>query len=73
MPKSLVNGFTICCFVDSDHAGESLMLRFRSGFIVMLNNAPIYWHTKKQTMVETSTFGSEFMEMKQETEYLRGL
>ena len=39
----------------------------------MLNNAPTYWHSKKETSVETSTFGSEFMAMKQATEYLRGL
>ena len=68
MPKSLVNGFTICCFVDSDHAGESLMLRFRSGFIVMLNNAPIYWHSENQTTVETSAFGGEFITMNQAAE-----
>jgi hypothetical protein len=35
--------------------------------------APIYWHSKKQNSVETSTFGSEFMAMKHCTEYVRGL
>ena len=58
MPKPLGHGFKICCFVDADHAGESLTRRSRTGFIVMFNNAPIYWHSKKQTSVETSTFGS---------------
>ena len=43
-PNSLGNGFKIRCFVDSDHAGGSLTRRLRTGFIVMLNNAPIYWH-----------------------------
>ena len=38
----------------------------------MLNNAPIYWHSKKQTSVETSTFGSEMMETKQAADYIRG-
>ena len=42
MPKPLGHGFNICCFVDDDHAGESLKIRSRTGFIVMLNNAPIY-------------------------------
>ena len=39
----------------------------------MLNNAPICWHTKKQNSVETSTFGSEFMAMKQAAGYVRSL
>ena len=73
MPPPLGNGFKLRCFVDADHAGESLTRRSRTGFIVMLNNAPIYWHSKKQTTVETSTFGLEFMAIKQTTEYLRVL
>ena len=65
MSQSIVNGFPICCFLDADHAGESLMRRLRTGFIFMPNNAPIYWYSKKQTTVETSTFGIEFMAKKQ--------
>ena len=42
-------------------------------YLVYLNNALIYWSSKKQTTVETSSFGSEFMAMKQATEYVRGL
>ncbi len=47
--------------------------RSRTGLVVFLNNAPIYWNSKKQTSCETSTFGSEFVAMKQATEYIRGL
>jgi hypothetical protein len=43
------------------------------GFIVFLNNAPIYWSSKKQGSCEISTFGSKFVAMKQATEYVRGL
>ena len=42
MPKPLGKGFKIRCFVDADHAGETLTRRSRTGFIVLLNNAPIY-------------------------------
>ena len=45
----------------------------RTGFIVFLNNAPIYWSSKKQNSCKTSIFGSEFVAMKQATEYIRGL
>ena len=54
-------------------AGDLVTRRSRTGFIVFLNGAPIYWSSKKQTSCETSTFGSEFVAMKQATEYIRGL
>ena len=60
-------------FVDSDHAGDQVTRRSQTGFLVYLNNALIYRILKKQTTVETSSFGSEFMAMKHATEYVRGL
>jgi hypothetical protein len=72
-PEPLGKEFLMRAYVDSDHAGEKMTRRSRTGFIVYLNSAPIYWLSKKQTAVETSSFGSEFMAMKQCTEYLRGL
>ena len=61
------------CYVDSDHAGDNVTRRSRTGFLVFLQSAPIYWMSKKQTSIETSSFGSEFIAMKQCTEYVRGL
>jgi len=55
-------------FVDADHAGDQVTHQSRTGFIVFLNNAPIYWSSKKQTSCETNTFGSEFVAMKQAME-----
>ena len=60
-------------FVDADHDGDLDTQRSRTGFIVLLNNAPIYWTSKKQNFFETSTFGSEFAAMKQAAEYVQGL
>lgn len=59
--------------VDSDHAGDQVTRRSRTGYLVYLNSALIYWFSKKQTTIETSSFGSEFMALKQATEYVRGL
>jgi hypothetical protein len=73
MPKSCGPWMTMRVYVDSDHAGDMLTQRSRTGFIVFLNKAPIYWSSKKQNSCETSTFGSEFVAMKQATEYVRGL
>jgi len=73
MPKSLGPSMTLRVYVDSDHAGDLVTRHSRMGFVVFLNGAPIYWSSKKQTSCETSTFGSEFVAMKQATEYIRGL
>ena len=73
MPKPLGTEMRMRIFIDSNHAGESLTRRSRTGFIFFLNNAPIYWMSKKQTSCETSTFGSKFCAFKQGTEYVRGL
>ena len=72
-PKSVGQEFIIRTFVDVDFAGDGLIRRSRTGFLVMLNGAPIYWLSKKQTPMETSSFGSEFVAMRQCCEYLKGL
>ena len=72
-PVSRGVGFTMRAFVDSDHAGDMITRRSRTGFIIMLNSAPIYWYSKKQGSCETSSFGSEFIAMKTCCEYVRGL
>ena len=70
-PKGL--GFTLRVFVYSDNAGELTTRQSRTGFIIFLNSAPIYWFSKRQKSFETSSFGSEFIAMKQYCEYVRGL
>ena len=73
MPEPRGQGFTMRAKVDADHAGDTVTRRSRTGFLVYLNCSPIYWSSKKQTSVESSSFGSEFIAMKQCCEYVRGL
>ena len=73
MPEPRGMGFVMRAKVDADHASDSVTRRSRTGFLVYLNCAPIHWWSKKQTSVESSSFGSEFIAMKQCCEYLRGL
>jgi hypothetical protein len=73
MPLPRGQGFTMGAKVNADHAGDTVTRRSRTGFLVYLNCAPIYWFSKKQSSVESSSFGSEFVAMKQCCEYLRGL
>ena len=73
MPQPRGIGLTMRAFVDADHATDTTTRKSRTGFLIYLNSAPIYWTSKKQTGVETSSFGSEFVAMKQCSEYVRGL
>ena len=72
-PTPKGKGMMMTLFVNSDHAGDKVTCRSRTGYVVFLQNSPITWFSKKQSSVETSTFGSEFMAMKTATEYIRGL
>ena len=56
-------GVSTRAYVDADHAGDLITRRSRTGFLIYIMNAPIYWLSKKQTSVETSSFGSEFVAM----------
>ena len=60
-------------YVDSDHAGDQLIRRSRTGFFIFLNTAPLIWFSKRQPTVETSVFGAEFVAMKNGMETLRGV
>ena len=73
MPEPRGQGFTMVAKVDADHATDTVTRRSRTGFLVYLNSALVYWFSKKQTSIESSSFGSEFVAMKQCCEYLRGL
>ena len=73
MPEPRGLGFIIRAKVDADHASDTVTRRSRTGFLIYINSAPLYWHSKKQNSLESSTFGSEFTAMKQCCEYIRGL
>ncbi|KAI2495111.1 Reverse transcriptase (RNA-dependent DNA polymerase) [Fragilaria crotonensis] len=47
--------------------------RSRTGFLIYLNMSLITWFSKKQSTIETSVFGAEFVALKQGMEALRGI
>ena len=64
---------TIVAKVDADHASDTVTRRSRTGILVYLNCSLIHWWSKKQASIESSSFGAEFIAMKQCCEYLGGL
>ena len=73
MPEPRGQGFIMHAKVDADHASDTVTRCSRTGVLVYLNCVAIYWWSKKQNSVESLSFGSEFIAMKQCCEYVRGL
>ena len=61
-PKPCGKEVDICMFVDSDHAGDRVTCKLRSGFLIVVNTALVQRFSKQST-VETSVFGAEFVAM----------
>ena len=61
------------CFVDADHALNTVTRRSQTGILIFLNKAPIVWYSKRQNTVEISTFGSEFIAMRMAVEHIEAL
>ena len=72
-PEERGKAVQMIAFSDSDHAGDLLTRRSRTGVLIFLNRSPIIWYSKKQSCIETSTFGSEFMALKTATDLVKGL
>ena len=72
-PEARGEAVETTCFVDSDHAGDEVSRRSRTGVLIFVNRSPILWFSKKQTSIETSSFGSEFSAMKTAVELVEGL
>jgi hypothetical protein len=70
MPEPRGQGFVIRATVDADPASDSVTRRSNTGFLVWITSCLVYFLSKKQTSVETSSFGSELVAMKQCYEYL---
>ena len=73
MPEPLGESINISCFVDADHAGNKITRRSHTGIIIFINSAPIIWYSKRQNTVESSTFGSELIALKQAVDIIEGL
>ena len=73
VPESLGKPVVISVYVDADHAGDESNRRSHTGVVVYLNSAPIVWYSKKQSTVETSSYGSELVAMRTAVELTEGL
>jgi hypothetical protein len=70
MPEARGKSARITCYVDADHAHDVVTRRSVTGIILMVNNTPIKWISKRQKTVETSTYGSELVAARIATELI---
>jgi hypothetical protein len=61
MPRLRGNPVSLFAFIDANHAGNIVTRRSHTGIIIFVKNAPIIWFSKRQNLVESATFGSEFV------------
>ena len=61
------------CYVDADHAGCKATWRSHTGVLIYVNCEPVVWYSKHQNMVESSTFGSEYIALKTAVDLIEAL
>ena len=61
MPQPKGTAARITVYVDADHAHDQLTRRSVTGIVLLVNNTPVKWVSKRQKTVETSTYGSELV------------
>jgi hypothetical protein len=73
MPTPRGRHMSTHCFVDSDHAGDKVTRRSQTGVLIFCCRAPILSCGKRQNLVETSTYGSELVAMRQAIDLVKSL
>jgi hypothetical protein len=73
MPEPKGKPFRTTTYADANLMHCLVTGRSMSGIIHLVNQTPIQWFCKKQNVVETATYGSEFMVARQATEQIMDL
>ena len=73
VPQTKGSCVTTSAFVNADHDGCKVTQRSHTSVPIFVNRAPIFWYSKLQNTVESSTFGSEYITMRQAIDYILAL
>ena len=58
LPTLIGTGFEIRRKSDANHAADVVARRSRTGLVVYLNSSPTFWFSRKQNIVESTSFVS---------------
>jgi hypothetical protein len=73
VPKPGGKKVSVGCFVDANRAGNVVARCSHTGVLIFTNRAPVWWFSKKQSAVEPSAFGSEFVALRIVMEQIKAL
>ena len=73
MPPPNLEPVRITAYVDANHTHDLVTRRSVTGVLIYLNNTPVRSICKRQTTVETSTYGSELVATKMAVEAIMEL
>ena len=63
LPEPLIDEISITCFVDSDFGHDTQTRRSIFGILIFVGRTPIFWSSKRQGAIATSTYSAEFFAM----------
>jgi hypothetical protein len=60
VPHPLVDEMEITVFADTDHAHDKVTRRSITGIMIFVGRTPVFYQSKRQGAIETSTYSAEF-------------
>jgi hypothetical protein len=60
VPEPLIDELAITVFVDSDHAHDKITRTSVTGMMIFVGKTPIFFSSKQQGAIKTSTYVAEF-------------
>ena len=73
IPIPRVDEIQITAFVDSDHAHDKVTRRSITGLLILIGRTPVYFLSKRQGAIATSTYGAEFCAMRTAVEEVQAV
>eukprot|EP00957_Ditylum_brightwellii_P034590 2622942-Ditylum_brightwellii.AAC.1 len=62
--REILDEFTITAYIENDHVHDKMTRSSIPRFITFVGRTPVVYWSKRQCVIETSTYGAEFMAMK---------
>ena len=69
MPTPKGKEVKITVYVNADHAHDLVTMHTVTGILLFINNTPVKWYSKRQSTVESSTFGAELVVLRIATDH----
>ena len=73
IPVPLIDELEVTTFVDSDHAHDRVTRRSITGILILVGRTPVFFSSKRQGAIETSTYGAEFCAMRTAVEEVQSV